>query len=202
MPQNLLGLDYFKCKSLEGEWWEPDQPDNKFEGTLYIEKNNHGKLTIRGYSSVLFKLSLRIIQSPLGAIFGHLTTQNKYKITLFNPVISRGASHCEDRDLKTDVLFFTNHIIIGEHVASEDDQIVNRALLSVTWLEEWYDKTGFSGNVSSYLRTEKVDLLYQANHSPFYTVAAERLLRVISHYSGPLFFDGIKNFKVREYNLI
>ena len=160
----------------EGEWWGPDQPDNKFEGILYIEEGNQGKLTIRGPSSYLFDFSLRVGRLPLRTIFGNLTSQSTYpyKVTLFNPVITRGGAKYQDGDHKTDAVFLTNNIIIGAHIASDDDPIVNAVLVGITGLEEWYDITGFSANIASYFPVEKVDLLYEASHSPSYNIGSDK----------------------------
>ncbi|MGA2733922.1 MAG: HEPN domain-containing protein [Syntrophobacteraceae bacterium] len=195
----------FTGKPLIGEWWEPNQPTKIFKGQLYLAEDNHGTLTLMGTSKVLSGLwpSWREKRT----IFGKLKNQYPYNVTLFNAGLMRGPGQSSDENYETEAVFFTNEILIGMHVASKEESIVHGARIGITGLDEWYDKTGFSGTVALGpipFGVESVNLMYKAIKSPFYKVGPTSTLRFCSRYSGPLFFENTntKKFKMEEKTFI
>jgi len=129
-------------------------------------------------------------------------------VTLFNALLKRGPGRTApgDLDRETDAEFYTNNILIGDHVESEERPFLNGALLHLTGLEEWWDTTGFSGKLEhktpGELATETVDISFKASASPHYDLGDGRLLRFLTEYRGPFVFGHRKNVVLAERNTI
>jgi len=198
-------MEEFRGKPLDGEWWEPDRPGAVYKGTLQIEEDQHGKLTLRGTERHLS--SLPVHPAPR-CFFGQLTSRYTYDVTLLSAGMERGPTTATPADpqRETESEFYTNIIVLGGHVAREDEPFISGALLNLTGLEEWCDATGFSGQHQHRdpreLATETVNVSFQASTSPHYNLGSDRLLRFLSQYRGPRFFGRQKQVALKERNTI
>jgi ApeA N-terminal domain 1 len=195
-------VDQLRGNPLQGEWWEPELPSDKFKGTLQIEENDHGTLTIRGSEKRL----LKFVRPGTRTIFGRLTNHSRCDVTLFTVgMITSLTGFTDYGERETDIEFFTNIILVGFHAASQDDPIVSRVLLRVTGLEEWCDTTGFSGQLdlsNAMQGAKRVDVSYAGSSSIPYSIGSGKSLRLLSHYKGPMSFHRPKRISMSEENII
>lgn len=149
----------FQGKKIEGEWWLPKEPQVKFKGYLEINENNHGTLTLTEPIDALRKFW----PEDLVTIFGVLESSYSYKITIF-----RAGVKSTSFGNKASVKLFTNTLLISEHIASEDEEIIYAAYGRLTGLSEWCDTSGISGNVDIGAKygEEKLKLTYKAHDPP------------------------------------
>jgi ApeA N-terminal domain 1 len=194
-------MDQLRGKPLEGEWWEPQRPSDPFKGILQIEENNHGSLTIRGSEKQL----LAFFPPGTRTIFGRLSDY-RFDVTLFDVGIKRSLSGFTDwGERETDIQLFTNIILIGGHITSQDECIIGAAALRATGLGEWCDTTGFSSQIDRPEPTytmERAQVSYEASASEFYPLDAGKSLRFISHLRPSPLFDGPKKVKMSEEDII
>ncbi|HZL59175.1 MAG TPA: HEPN domain-containing protein [Stellaceae bacterium] len=193
----------FAGKTLEGKWWRPDSPDDAFDGVLQLEEDFAGSLTIKGLASKLFAFRLPSSRTLFGRMRGHY----QYDVTLFRTGMMRGPAigSSSGGDHDSEMQLFTNTILVGGHIDSEDEHVVSAALVRATGLDEWCDGSGFEGQMempSASFGTERVNLSYQGSASEFYPTGAGNALRLVSHYRGPMFFHGPKDVIMREEDLI
>ena len=195
-------MDQLRGKPLQGEWWEPDHPGDVFNGILQLRENNHGELTIKGSEKSL----LKFVRPGTRTIFGRLAGGARSELTLFDVgMITSPSGFTDYGERQTDVEFFTNMILINAHIASRVDCIISGALLRATGFGEWCDSTGFSGQTdvgSPTHGTECVDVSYKASASAFYSIGPGKSLRILSQYSGPMFFQAAKHVTMSEENVI
>jgi hypothetical protein len=195
-------MDQIRGKVLRGEWWEPDHPSEVFKGSLKIEENNHGELTIRESEKRL----RRFIQPGTRTMFGRLTSDARCEVTLFSVgMITSSGGFTDYGERDTDIEFYTNIILLGGHVASQDERFIKAALFRTTGLGEWCDTTGFSGQadvLGATYGTERVDVSYRASAGTPYPVGPGKTFRLISHYRGPIFFDRSKRIVMNEENIV
>jgi ApeA-like protein len=197
--QQLIG------KRLNGECWAPDRPEIIYKGTLQIEENHEGKLTLRGT-----ELHLSSLPSGPGprCFFGCLTAHYTYDVTLFRARMERGPGQSipPDPDREAEAVFTTSNILVGGHVPSEDEAFVQGALLNLTGLEEWCNATGFSGTIKRPIladfAVETINVSFQAGASPYYDVGDGQRLRFLSQYKGPYSFEDRKHVTLEERNTI
>lgn len=197
-------MENFRGKSLDGEWWEKDQPTRRHKGVLNLDEEHHGTLTLRGTEGHLASLSPGNVQVTL---FGRLENQYTYEATLFSPVMVRGpGSSFNQPDRETDAVYRTNNILIGGHVESEDAPFLNGAHLHLTGLEEWCDTSGFAGTyehgLPNELATETAAISFQARATPHFDLGDGKLIRFLSQYRGPVVFQHLKKIEIRELNTI
>jgi hypothetical protein len=198
-------MESFQGKPLAGNWWEAARPDVHYDGTLLLDEDHRGTLTLRGVVSQLKSLSCG--PEPR-TFFGRLKNQYAYDVTLFNAGPMRGPSQTAPSEpgRETDAEFYTNNILIGCHVEGENKPFLNGALVHLTGLEEWCDATGFSGAIEhgapGELATETVNVSFQASASPHYDLGNGRLLRFLSRYSGQSIPAHRKHVTMSERNTI
>jgi len=193
----------FGGKTFEGKWWQPDRLGDVFAGTLRLEEDYSGTLTIKGSESMLAVF----MRPDSRTLFGQMDDHYRYDVTLFRTGLIRGPSSGSprDSDRETEVQFFTNTILVGDHIASEEERAVSAAWVHITGLGEWCDTSGFSGRMEkpgSPFGSERVDLSYHGSSSDFYPIGSGRALRLVSHYRGPMFFNAPKKVAMSEQDLI
>lgn len=191
----------FIGKPLDGEWWAVDEPDHRYKGVLLLDERHHGTLTLRGSEDHLAAL----MDPHPRTFFGRFEIQHTYEVSLFNVGLTRGPSRTypKEPNRETSAELYTNNILIGCHIESEERRFLNGALLNLTGLEEWCDATGFSGKFHpGELAGESVDVSFKATASPHYELGKGRLIRFLSQYRGPVTFDGRKALTLTERNTI
>lgn len=198
-------MENFRNKSLDGEWWLPDAPEHRYRATLKIDDRHHGELIFRGSEEHLASL-------PHGGhrhnFYGVLDNGYSYEVSLFNVGMKQGPSSTFPKQpgKETTAEFYTNNVLIGGHIASEDEPFLNGALVLLTGLDEWCDKSGFSGSVKrdpeEDIATETVEVTFKASSTPHYDVGDGRLIRFISEYRGPLMFDHRQSLELKQRNSI
>lgn len=150
-----------ESKNWQGEWWPPDNPDEKFPGTLYYD--GQGNLTlslIGGFDNRIMEEiapGTFVFQGYHGwdAIYG-MTTENQ-KITLFEShvISSKSNSFTEDKPYKQKIR--STIALIGTHDESQENESFSKIRFSIddmaTWsgtssiiahIPESYDKTTIS----------------------------------------------------------
>ncbi|MBK7362019.1 MAG: hypothetical protein IPJ01_06895 [Micavibrio sp.] len=185
----------FQGKKIEGEWWLPKEPQVKFKGYLEINENNHGTLTLTEPIDALRKFW----PEDLVTIFGVLESSYSYKITIF-----RAGVKSTSFGNKASVKLFTNTLLISEHIASEDEEIIYAAYGRLTGLSEWCDTSGISGNVDIGAKygEEKLKLTYKAHATPYWDLGEGKAMRFFSRYYGPIAFTNEKNISFEEQDFI
>jgi hypothetical protein len=195
-------LDQLRMNVLQGEWWEPDRPLEIFKGSLKVEENDHGESTITGPEKIL----IRFIRPGTRTMFGRITSNYPCDVTLFSVGMitsSTGFTDYGERD--TDIQFYTNIILLGGHIGSQDECFIRAALFCITGLGEWCDTTGFSGQaevIGAMCGTERVDISYRASTSAHYPIGPGKTLRLVSHYRGPISFDRSKRIVITEQDVV
>jgi hypothetical protein len=139
-------------------------------------------------------------------MFGRLTSDARCEVTLFSVgMITSSGGFTDYGERDTDIEFYTNIILLGGHVASQDERFIKAALFRTTGLGEWCDTTGFSGQadvLGATYGTERVDVSYRASAGTPYPVGPGKTFRLISHYRGPIFFDRSKRIVMNEENIV
>jgi hypothetical protein len=126
-------------RTLEGRWWLPDTPNNKYGGRLSFSSSTGCRLKIFGALLDGDLLSLREVRVPVihGSVSSNETGSD---ITLFDcrriGVRTHGDSH--EQDLRPAVA------ALGPHLSSEKLLSVRVAELSFTQLPSWLLVSGFS----------------------------------------------------------
>lgn len=198
-------MERFRGKSLDGEWWLAEWPDDHFKGILQIDEGHRGTLTLRGSESQLTSLPC---DHESRTFFGQIENEYIYEVSLFNTGLVRGPSVVFPKQpgRETTAEFYTNNILIGDHVTNEMHPFLNGVLLHLTGLEEWCHPSGFSGKIDhgapGELATEIVNVSFEASASPYYDLGDGRLLRFLSQYTGPHVFSGTKNIALAQRNSI
>lgn len=198
-------MEEFRGKSLDGEWWLPSDPSHVFKGQLTIDDQHHGQLLFRGTEEHLAKLPGGPAQSTF---FGRMTSRYSYSATLFDVSMRRGPSvtHPRKPDIETDAEFYTNAILISDHIESQDDVFVDGAILNLTGLDLWCDTTGFSGRhenpTPAQLASGALAVTFREQASPAYDVGDGRTVRLLSEYTGRRYFERSKQVTLKEKNTI
>jgi len=198
-------MDNFRSKSMDGEWWLPDAPQHRYRATLKIDDRHHGELVFRGTEEHLSSLPHAWQRQTF---YGVLDNGYDYEVSLFNVGMKKGPSSTFPKQpgRETTAEFFTNNILVGGHISDEDQPFLHGALVLLTGLDEWCDKSGFSGSVkrdpSEDIATETVEIAFKASSTPHYDVGDGRLIRFLSEYRGPLMFDYRQSFELRQRNSV
>ncbi|EIG59000.1 hypothetical protein Bra1253DRAFT_03720 [Bradyrhizobium sp. WSM1253] len=198
-------MDEFRNKPLAGAWWLPGKPDVIFKGRLTIGDDNNGRLVLSGTQEHLAKL-------PTGAtpptFFGRLEADYSYDVTLFDVALRRGPSHSYPKAPLTETIaeFVTHTLLVGGHLASQDEALFDGTIFKLTGLDEWCDATGFAGRhentTPNELATGSLTVAFQERATPRYDLGNGTTLRLLSEYAGPRQFENSKQVTLRERNTI
>lgn len=135
----------FEDFSYEGEWWLPDNPDDRIHGSL---KYDHDK-DITLYLSKIFKCEKPDLFKP-DIILG--LTNDGEKVTLIES-IEINTTNIYSATLEEEVgtsTFISRYLLIGKHVKSKDKNQFYSLYISSTYLEHWL-------NPKSPFRTERTE---------------------------------------------
>lgn len=200
-------MNDFVGKSLKGEWWFPSAPKTKYLGSLNIDERNQGRLTLEGRQSEL--LSLWPPGEKQFTIFGKLQNKYTYNVSLFNCGMLQGPNVSVSTNVNptTTVLYYANNILIGDHIRSEEVLYVNAANVYLTGLEQWCDVSGLMGKTKYKKPTEfgnvQVSIDYRPKITRHFDLGGGRLIRFLSHYTGPVVFvGGLKKITIEERSAI
>lgn len=192
-------MDEFAGKTLEGEWWLPGKSQRKFKGVLVIDATNQGTLTLRGKARFLATLP-----ESLFTLLGGFRDNYSYQVTLFDVGVTRRPTPSGEKNESGVAKLFTNIIVIGSHLRSDNRSTVVGAQCSLSGLREWSDSSGVTGEIerstSGEIKTAVVT--HQAAATPFFGIGEGKELRLSSRYSGPVVFPGLKTLTIEESDVI
>jgi hypothetical protein len=184
--------------SLPGRWWLPAEPAVQYSGTLTLNEDNHGELILGGSPA-----QLSAIARPGERTWhGILRSRYQYDVTLFNVGVMKGPNVASRaQEVETEATFFTNDVLIGSHIDSEEIPCVRGALVKLTGLDIWWDESGFSGDttvVDGPLRLRSVSLQYEERATEVFEVVPDVWIRFQARYEGATSFSHVKSVPMRE----
>jgi hypothetical protein len=159
-------MENFRGQPLDGEWWAAKRPNDHYKGVLLLDEEHNGSLTLRGTEDQLASLPIGPVQQTF---FGRLENKYPYEVSLFNVGLRRGPSQTFPKklDQETNAEFFTNKILIGGYVESEEKPFLNGApprsrlgrhfCLPVSIMNE-----ARGGGKGTHLRSKETELLCRA----------------------------------------
>ena len=116
---------------IEGKWWLPEAPEEKYSGTMTFSQMQSGQLTVYGSFEGLH------VGFDQTIILGQSTNEDQitlYKcICISTPYSNSGCSY-----------YFFHILFSGMHFLKEEDILFSEIDINYSNLEEWYGKTGLS----------------------------------------------------------
>jgi hypothetical protein len=167
---------------------------------LHIGERNNGVLTLKGTEAVL--ASLPYSHDISQRFFGRSLRYPMDKITAFGVGMMQGPSLASPPNPMRETIaeYYTNNVLIGDHIENEEHPFIIGALITLTGLQEWCDSTGFLGKYE--WEAKNITLSHQATISPYYDLGSGRSLRFLSQYAGPVVFGSSKKVTMEERNSI
>ena len=123
-----------KKQKVLGQWWLPSAPEEKWVGTLTLERGEGPRLKVtvpKGFHEVP-------AGQPIGALHGH--DQSGKPITLLFP----GWPQTNSGSVLTEMRFRAGYALVGIEVSSSEEFRVNEVTLGLQHLYEWSGISGFN----------------------------------------------------------
>jgi hypothetical protein len=145
-------------------------------------------------------------------MWGQLTSEPMLDISVFQARTKRGPTqtHPLKKERETEVAYSASYVLVGAHVETVNDPLLDRVVFGLSNLEDWCNTTGFTGKVERpVFRPSKdapveasVELSFQDSATHVFDIGGGRRLRFLSLYRGPEYFDREKQVELRERNRI
>lgn len=184
--------------SLSGRWWLPAEPARQYPGTLTINEDNHGELVLGGSPVELSAIARQGERTWHGTV----PSRHRYDVTLFNVGVMKGPNVASGaQEAETEATFFTNDVLIGAHLDSEETPCARGALVRITGLDSWWDESGFSGDsttIDRALGLRRVSLRYEERTTEIFEILPDVGIRFQARYEGATSFAHIKSVPMRE----
>jgi hypothetical protein len=174
-----------------GQWWQPDQPDERSPGTLQIG-TGHPELQLHATSAAQSAPSRRGDRFDVPVLYGR--SMGTCLTLLDITETSRSTTRVGELQ-ETHRVLFVGTVLVGEnHVTSAADCRFNRALLQLSNLNEWVNRSPFRWSFAGPVETvELLDLPTLRASIPGCEIALDRT--AVSHH-GHLTDSGFTSHEV------
>jgi ApeA N-terminal domain 1 len=122
-------------RDIAGLWWLPTNPDERWAGTLTLERDEEPRLIVNSQKGA-FQFFGQELKAP-PAIVGH--DQNGYSISLLFPSWPRTFGGMALSQIE----FSAHYAILGLELSHHDDFKVNELTFQMQHLLAWAGLTGF-----------------------------------------------------------